>query len=172
MARCIRSDFNLQVNVRGEWHTCHRDFEEIDVKVGSGAIATTITCPRISAACPDMFCPANCAGRGTCIFEVVNGTKRSKCDCFDSTDTSLGCSNSLVEDGKYLDSGEGLESIVRRGFFDPMVAVFVDHPETWTTTSWGWAAGLFALFLLMILCICSSFWPDKRSKQRRRGRRY
>ena len=99
-AECIYSEFVLKVNVRGEWHTCERDFQQLPIKVSGGAISSTITCPRISSACPDMLCPANCAGRGICNFTaVVNGTVRPKCECFDPTDTRMGCSASLQLDG-------------------------------------------------------------------------
>lgn len=171
IAQCIMSDFVLQVNIRGEWHTCERDFQELSVKVGSGAIATTLTCPRLSQACPDMFCPANCAGRGRCVFgQDVNGTTRPRCECFDTSDTSPGCVDSLVTDGKYLEDSSGLLSDLNEGFFDPLVSVFVDHPDQWTTASWAWAAGLFVILLLMILCICSSFWPQKKGSRKGRGR--
>ena len=61
---------------------------------------------------------------------------------------------------------------LKTNFFEPLIAVFVDHPDTWTTASWAWAAALFVVFLLMILCICSSFWPEKQKKPRKRGQRY
>jgi len=169
IAQCIKSEFVLKVNIRGDWFTCERDFQQISVNVGSGVIATTLTCPRLSQACPDMFCPANCAGRGVCNFDsVVNGTARPRCECFDGEDDSPGCVDSFFADGKYLDDSDGLFSDLEPGFFDPLVSVFVDHPDQWTTASWAWAAGLFVILLLMVLCICSSCWP----KRRRKGQRY
>ena len=174
-ARCIYEDFNLQLQVDGKWYTCNEDFEQIPVSTLSGAFGTTVTCPRLSSVCPDMFCPANCAGRGKCVFpETVasnsygsaNST-RPRCECFDETDTSAGCSDTFVLDGKYLRDGSGLQDKIKTSFFEPLIAVFVDHPDTWTTASWAWAAALFVVFLLMILCICSSFWPEKERKRRR-----
>jgi hypothetical protein len=65
-----------------------------------------------------------------------------------------------------LDDSSGLVDDIEEGFFDPLVAVFVDHPDKWTTASWAWAGGLIALFVVMLLCIASSFWPQgQRHKQ-------
>ena len=175
-ARCIYDEFNLQLQVDGRWYTCEEDFQQIEVSTLSGAFGTTVTCPRLSSVCPDMFCPVNCAGRGKCVFDYVgNGTEtpRPRCECFDETDTSAGCSDTFVLDGKYLRDGNSLTDTLKTNFFEPLIAVFVDHPDTWTTASWAWAAALFVVFLLMILCICSSFWPEKQKKKpRKRGQRY
>lgn len=166
-ARCIYQDFNLQLQVDGKWYTCEEDFQQIAVSTLSGAFGTTVTCPRLSSVCPDMFCPANCAGRGECIFGSAEGneTARPRCKCFDETDTSVGCSDTFVLDGKYLRDAGTLTDKLKTSFFEPLIAVFVDHPDTWTTSSWAWAAALFVVFLLMILCICSSFWPEKEKKR-------
>ncbi|KAL7469167.1 hypothetical protein ACHAXS_009429 [Conticribra weissflogii] len=172
-AQCIYDDFNLKLQVDGKWYTCNEDFEQIEVSTLSGAFGTTVTCPRLSSVCPDMFCPANCAGRGECVFDYVpeQGTERPKCKCFDETDTSVGCSETFVLDGKYLRDGNSLTDQLKTNFFEPLIAVFVDHPDTWTTASWAWAAALFVVFLLMILCICSSFWPEKEKKHVSKRRR-
>lgn len=166
-AACIKEDMQLKINVRGQWYTCEYDFQTHEVWLGSGAIPTIITCPRLSDACPDLFCPFNCAGRGVCNFaNVENGNVRPKCECFDTTDTTPGCSESQIPDGKYLDDSTGLVDDLEEGFFDPLVAVFVDSPKKWTTASWAWAGGLIALFVVLMLCICSAFWPEgKRRKQ-------
>ncbi|KAL3789701.1 hypothetical protein ACHAWO_001049 [Cyclotella atomus] len=171
-ARCIYEDFNLQLQVDGKWYTCNEDFAQIPVSTLSGAFGTTVTCPRLSSVCPDMFCPANCAGRGNCVFPDGTSSNsygsenatRPRCECFDTSDTSAGCSDTFVLDGKYLRDGSGLTDKIKTSFFEPLIAVFVDHPDTWTTASWAWAAALFVVFLLMILCICSSFWPEKEKK--------
>ncbi len=166
-AACIKEDMAVEINVRGKWYTCEYDFMTFDVFLGSGLVPTRVTCPRLSTACPDLFCPFNCAGRGVCNYaNVENGVVRPRCECFDETDTTAGCSESLIPDGKYLDDAGGLVDDLEEGFFDPLVAVFVDHPEKWTTASWAWAGGLIALFVVLMLCICSAFWPEgKRSKQ-------
>lgn len=165
-AQCVKKDLSLRVLVKGGWVTCERDFQTHEISLTGGQ---TFTCPRIAAACPDMFCPFNCAGRGECVYDAnVNGTVGPKCKCFDPKDTTEGCSDSLVPTGSYLDDDTGLFDNLDENFFDPLIAVFVDHPDTWTTGSWAWAAGLFVLFLLMILCICSSFWPQKASSRTKR----
>jgi len=118
-SRCIYDEFNLQVQVDGRWYTCQEDFQQIVVSTLSGAFGTTVTCPRLSSVCPDMFCPVNCAGRGTCNFDYTDDTStaaatmtgekkattngvRPKCQCFDETDTSAGCSETFVLDGKNI----------------------------------------------------------------------
>ena len=167
-AQCIYEDFNLKLNVDGTWYTCKEDFQLIEVSTLNGAFGTTVTCPRLSQACPDMFCPVNCAGRGVCEFkhEGVNATvARPKCKCFDENDKSASCSETFTLNGKYLRDSGSLTDTIKTNFFEPLIAVFVDHPDTWTTSSWAWAAALFVVFLLMILCICSSFWPEKEKKR-------
>lgn len=101
----------------------------------SGAFGTTVTCPRLSSVCPDMFCPVNCAGRGMCNFDYTDDTStaaatmtgekkattngaRPKCQCFDETDTSAGCSETFVLDGKYLRDGTGLKDTIQTNFFE------------------------------------------------------
>ena len=161
--QCINSEFKLKVQMHGTWFTCDSDFQEIEIPTTvSNVLGRRIICPRLSSVCPDMFCPANCAGRGVCNFEAtVDGIQRPKCECYDSSDTSLGCTTSLVLDGKYIENSDGLFNVNVQGFFDDLIAVFVDDPETWSTSSWCWASGLFGIFLILLLCICSSFWPKK-----------
>jgi FtsZ-interacting cell division protein ZipA len=94
------------------------------------------------------------------------------CECFDPNDTSPGCSDSLLPNGDFFDNGSGLFDDIEEDFFDPLIAVFVDHPDKWTTASWAWAAGLIVVFLVMLGCIFSAFWPEKDGKsplKRNRG---
>lgn len=58
--------------------------------------------------------------------------------------------------------------MLKTSFFELLVTRFVDHPDTWTTVSWVKAATQFVVFLFMILCICSSFWPEKERLQKRK----
>jgi hypothetical protein len=67
-----------------------------------------------------------------------------------------------------LDNADGLFDNVEEDFFDPLVAVFVDHPNKWTSSSWAWGAGLLTVFLIMLLCICSTFWPETKSDAKNR----
>jgi len=95
-ARCIMDEFVVKLNVGGEWYTCENDFQKIEAKVFNGILPITITCPRLTSICPDMFCPANCAGRGVCDYSVnVPGDVRPQCNCFNETDTSPGCTGGL-----------------------------------------------------------------------------
>jgi hypothetical protein len=156
----------FQIRIRGEWKVCSSDDQTIGVTVGGIVpFSQTLVCPRLSQACPDLFCPFNCAGRGICNYNnMVNGTARPKCECFDETDTSLGCSDSEIPDGGFLKDATGLFDNLEENFFDPLIAVFVDHPDKWTTASWAWSAGLIVIFLVLLLCICSSFWPQKKRR--------
>lgn len=156
----------LRINVLGEWLKCESDFQSHTIVVGQGLVKTTIFCPRLSQACPDLFCPFNCAGRGVCNYaNTVNGTVHPKCECFDPLDTSEACSDSLIPDGGFLDDSSGLFNNLEENFFDPLIKVFVDHPDAWTTASWAWAAGLIAVFFVLLLCICSSVFPQRERKQ-------
>lgn len=163
---CIRDDMTVRINVLGEWIRCTEDFETHTIYVGQGLVKTTILCPRLSQVCPDLFCPFNCAGRGTCNYDkVVNETTRPSCECFDSSDTSSACSDSLIPNGGFLDNAGGLFDNIEENFFDPLIKVFVDHPDAWTTASWAWAAGLLTIFFMLVLCICSSVFPQRPRKQ-------
>lgn len=160
---CIKDEMALKIEVRGKWYTCDYDFQVLTVTVGAGLIPLEIICPRLTTACPDLFCPFSCAGRGECNYaNIENGTVVPKCECFDPEDTSPGCSDSLLPDGDYLNDASDLFDNIEINFFDSLVAIFVDHPDKWTTASWTWAGGLLTVFLIMLLCICSTFWPSRK----------
>lgn len=162
---CIKEDRTLRINVLGEWIVCEEDFQSHVIVVGQGLVRTTVFCPRLAQACPDLFCPFNCAGRGVCNYsKEVNGTVQPSCECFDSNDKSEACSDSMIPDGGYLNDAGGLINNLEEKFFDPLIAVFVDHPDAWTTASWAWAAGLIAVFFILMLCICSSVFPQRPRK--------
>jgi len=163
---CVKDEMVLRINVRGEWLVCEYDFQKLDVRVGAGAVPQTLVCPRLSTACPDLFCPFSCAGRGICNFDTVgvNGIVQPTCECFDKSDTSPGCYNSFLPVGDFLDNADGLLDNIEEDFFDPLISVFVDHPDKWTTSSWAWGGGLLTVFLVMLLCICSAFWPESKKE--------
>lgn len=165
---CVQSDMSFRIQFKGEWLVCEYDFQRHTVRVGEGLFDTTLICPRLAQACPDLFCPFNCAGRGVCNYgHTVNGTIRPRCECFDESDTSPACSDSLIPNGDFLSDGSGLFNNLEENFFDPLLSVFVDHPDAWTTASWGWAGGLVLLFFVLLLCICSSCWPERKTKRYR-----
>ena len=164
---CVKDEMVVRVNVRGDWLACEYDFQKLDVRVGAGALPQTLVCPRLSTACPDLFCPFNCAGRGVCNYDAIgfNNTVQPTCECFDKSDTSPGCSDSQIQKGDFFEDAGGLLNDLEQDFFDPLISVFVDHPDKWTTSSWAWAAGLFTVFLIMLLCVCSTFWPESNNKK-------
>jgi len=87
------------------------------------------------------------------------------CECFESSDTSAACSDSQIPNGDFLEDAGGLFDNLEENFFDPLIKVFVDHPDAWTTASWAWGAGLLAIFFILLLCICSSVFPQRPRKQ-------
>ena len=78
----------------------------------------TIMCPRLTNVCPEMFCKANCAGRGDCDWTAKNenGTIAPKCNCFNVSDTTEVCYDSLLLDGKYISDSDGIGSGDRKKF--------------------------------------------------------
>jgi len=164
-SKCDLSIRKLRVKAHDEWRVCEYDFEviEIDNDLQDATLASKIICPRLSSVCPNLFCLNNCAGRGTCNwdFEDENGTVKPKCECFNATDTSAACSESLPLDGKYIQNEDGLSNNLREKFFDSLVKVFTDNPDEWETKSWCWASAMMVMFLLMILCVCSTFCSKK-----------
>lgn len=163
----------VRVNIRGTWFDCNEDFQEITFQTNNAGILNgVLTCPRLSSVCPDLFCPVNCAGRGICDYEhKVNGTIRPTCKCFNGNDTSVACTESYIPKGDFQLDNIPLTT-ASLGFFDPLISVFVDSPQSWDTVTWAWAAGLLALLLMMVLCVCLSFCPEKKySKGRKRSRK-
>lgn len=166
--QCIYDERVVKIQIRGEWKTCEDDFQSLTISSSTGLLGGTVYCPRLASVCPDLFCPKNCAGAGVCNYEaVVNGTVRPSCECFDETDTSPGCSDTVTNDGEYLQDSSKLKDTYKEDWLEPLVKVFVDDPEYWTEASWGWAAGLFCILLLLIFCVCSSFWPSRNTPDRR-----
>ncbi|KAL7567748.1 hypothetical protein ACA910_012080 [Epithemia clementina (nom. ined.)] len=162
---CVKEDMTFRFNVVGRWYTCEYDFQEKEIPITDGTVPHTVTCPRLAQVCPDLFCPFNCAGRGVCDYtNQVNGTLQPVCKCFDSTDTSPACSDSLIPDGGFLDDAGTLIDNLQENFFDPLVSVFVDHPDDWDTASWAWAIGLLTVGIILILCVCSSMCPSPSRK--------
>ena len=172
--RCNIETRKLYVYVNDNWEECAEDFAQITISVDwqDASRGTTITCPRLTSACPDMFCPVNCAGRGDCNWDFVNenGTTAPKCECYNSSDTTSSCSETQPLGDKYVNSDD-LINRLRKKFFDPLIAIFTDNPDEWETESWIWASALLVLFLLMMMCICSTFWPKKKKDDYNNKRR-
>lgn len=171
-AHCIYEDFSLKFYVGSNLYNCSRDFQEISVTLSGVSSPMKITCPRLSQACPEMFCPANCAGRGVCNFtSSVNGTIRPRCECFDNNDTSIGCSDSVKLDAKYYTDPSSLKPKSKTSILEALKLVFTTRPGTWSTASWAWASSLFVLFLLLLMCIISSCCRCQNRRSKRRGLR-
>ena len=58
---------------------------------------SVLECPKAALVCPNLFCPANCAGRGDCIYRpkgtISTSEPLASCVCDSSWDTSSGCFN-------------------------------------------------------------------------------
>lgn len=84
-SRCVASTRALEVTAfgTGETRVCDQDFGTVRFE----SLKLTVTCPRLSAACPGLSCPANCSGRGAC----DRAAPFPRCRCFDPTDVSEDC---------------------------------------------------------------------------------
>lgn len=65
--------------------TC--EFDGQILRLGHQNSTDFFECPRLATICPHFYCPADCSGRGTCLWtEEV-----PRCSCFDPEDISDGC---------------------------------------------------------------------------------
>jgi len=175
---CLKDEHVVRIFVRNKWHTCNYDFEEItpyevnvNIAIFTDFLNFKIICPRLSSVCPDLFCPANCSGRGTCRW-TKNATHptappKSQCICFDETDKSPGCSSTLQLHGDWVDNADSVGGKVRKaGFFDNFVKLFVDDPDDWSNTTKAWGAGFATIVAILFLCLCQSLFPTRKAKTR------
>lgn len=86
-AECDASNQVLNVKVAGRDLTCETEGQKHLIP----GTSVTFECPNIRHICPDMACPANCAGHGVCNF---SGAK-PVCECFDESDSTAGCYKSF-----------------------------------------------------------------------------
>ena len=79
---CNPVEKTLSFFVQGKYFHCTYHGQVIDVNSGY-----SVVCPRIAAVCPDLVCPANCSGKGTCDYckEVP------QCNCDNPIDDTEGC---------------------------------------------------------------------------------
>lgn len=98
---CLRTRCNaplgrVQVSAGGSWRTCEYDGQTHAVN------GLRVKCPKAALVCPDLFCPANCAGRGECAhnrpdreddgaFSGGYARRRARCLCDDEGDETPGC---------------------------------------------------------------------------------
>jgi len=81
---CNRELGKVQVVMNGgDTITCDSAGQKINV--GSGG--DTITCPPLAVICPELVCPANCAGRGKCEWDE----NPPKCECFEGSGGGESC---------------------------------------------------------------------------------
>ena len=72
---------NFQVLVNGI--KCRQDGEVHTIKTVHGETAS-FECPRISLVCPELFCPSDCTGRGTCDYSK----NPPECSCANNATTT------------------------------------------------------------------------------------
>lgn len=101
---CLQTTCNVdlglvQINAGGQTRTCEYDGQIHTILYqydGNGPLR--IKCPKAALVCPDLFCPANCAGRGECVFRpkgtISTSDPPAKCVCDSTSDSSDGCFNS------------------------------------------------------------------------------
>jgi len=79
---CNPLERTLSFFVEGKFFHCTYHGQVINVDIGY-----SVVCPRIAAVCPDLVCPSNCSGKGTCDYCQEVPT----CVCDDPFDQSEGC---------------------------------------------------------------------------------
>ena len=79
---CNPVEKTLSFFVQGAFFHCTYHGQVINVNAGY-----SVVCPRIAAVCPDIVCPSNCSGKGTCDYckEIPS------CICDDPFDQTEGC---------------------------------------------------------------------------------
>ncbi|KAL7429183.1 hypothetical protein ACHAXM_001663 [Skeletonema potamos] len=95
---CLQTNCNkdlgqVEIMAGGQTRTCEYD-GQIHA-VGDEADPVRIKCPKAALICPELFCPANCAGRGECVYRSGDDDTTSqplaKCICDSEDDTTEGC---------------------------------------------------------------------------------
>jgi len=97
-AECDAVNHVLNVKVAGRELLCSYDGQTHLIP----DTGVTFECPKLAIVCPDMICPANCAGHGVCDYSLTNPT----CKCFDRTDRTPGCFESFSSTPpRFVDNG-------------------------------------------------------------------
>jgi hypothetical protein len=98
---CLQTKCNenlglVQIIAGGQRRTCEYDGQIHTILFqydGDGPLR--IKCPKATLVCPELFCPANCAGRGDCLFRskgtISTSEPQARCVCDSPLDTSNGC---------------------------------------------------------------------------------
>lgn len=99
--KCNKSLGQVQIIAGGQIRTCEYDGQVHEVYSIEGSTNTEpvrIKCPKASLICPELFCPANCAGRGECVYRTVDQfidtseqQPKAQCVCDSEDDTTEGC---------------------------------------------------------------------------------
>eukprot|EP00551_Chaetoceros_affinis_P011342 CAMPEP_0203677368 /NCGR_PEP_ID=MMETSP0090-20130426/27956_1 /ASSEMBLY_ACC=CAM_ASM_001088 /TAXON_ID=426623 /ORGANISM="Chaetoceros affinis, Strain CCMP159" /LENGTH=674 /DNA_ID=CAMNT_0050544241 /DNA_START=265 /DNA_END=2289 /DNA_ORIENTATION=- len=87
-AECDYEEKHFAFDVEGKTYSCAFGEDGKTVQVIEGGKLFNFTCPKLTQACPDMFCPAMCSGKGNCDWEAL---PMPICNCFDARDTTAGC---------------------------------------------------------------------------------
>ena len=101
--RCNARLGKVQITAGGQRRTCQYDGQVHEILYNyDGGGELRIKCPKAALVCPALFCPANCAGRGECVYasdreekdddDLFSNTKaHAKCVCDSEEDTTAGC---------------------------------------------------------------------------------
>jgi len=179
-SRCVRREGVLKVQIQGVWATCENDFQQLSIFNKKGDVIAKMTCPRLSSICPDLFCPANCSGRGVCDYEAqFNGVTKPRCKCFDPRDLSIACSSTvrLIDDPIYAQDPNDFFDIkitanaTEKSSIDTLIDVFRVAPSEWTRRSRIWLGGIVTFFMIMTFCAVATCFPSCTKKMKcRRGK--
>lgn len=97
--KCNKNLGLVQIIAGGQRRTCEYDGQIHTILFqydGDGPLR--IKCPKAALVCPELYCPANCAGRGDCVFRQKGTISTSEplatCNCDSPSDKSDGCYDS------------------------------------------------------------------------------
>jgi len=97
---CLQTNCNqdlgqVEIIAGGQRRTCEYDGQvHILDDDENNSEPVRIKCPKAALICPELFCPANCAGRGECVYRSDEDTADeplAKCVCDSEDDTTKGC---------------------------------------------------------------------------------
>eukprot|EP00571_Detonula_confervacea_P016006 CAMPEP_0172307978 /NCGR_PEP_ID=MMETSP1058-20130122/8715_1 /TAXON_ID=83371 /ORGANISM="Detonula confervacea, Strain CCMP 353" /LENGTH=1040 /DNA_ID=CAMNT_0013020301 /DNA_START=40 /DNA_END=3162 /DNA_ORIENTATION=+ len=98
--RCNDRLGKVQITAGGQRRTCDYDGQLHEILYNyDGGGDLRIKCPKAALVCPNLFCPANCAGRGECKYasdreyddDDYNSVALAKCVCDSEDDDTKGC---------------------------------------------------------------------------------
>jgi hypothetical protein len=99
---CNTENGMVAIMAGGQYRMCQFDGQVHEIMYGDDGTIIRIKCPKAALICPNLFCPSNCSGRGTCgyataaydhLAEVPEATTAplGTCTCDSADDDTAGC---------------------------------------------------------------------------------